>query len=111
MFNYQTDKDGNTTITNTLNKQNFKAFLNIKIGSKSLEPKSIIDILINKGEIGKSVIQQLSVDIEIGKDQAEKDSIKEHKKQRAKNLKKVLLINIKMLFLSIIQMIVNHQKN
>lgn len=91
LFDYKKDSDGNVTITNRLNKANFKAFLNVKIGSDFHKPKSIVDILIGKGEIGKSVLQQLSIDVDFGNDQTDTDSIRERKKKRAKKLKESII--------------------
>ena len=91
LFNFKIDGDGNASVTNTLNKQNFKTLLSIKIGSDNLEPRSFIDILINKGEIGKSVLRQLSVDFENDESQDEKQLIKERKKQKAKKLKESII--------------------
>ena len=77
LFKFKTDKDGNASIENTLNQQNFRKLLYIKIGSDKLEPRSFIDILISKGELGKIVLDQMSIEIEIDSNQTDKKSIKE----------------------------------
>lgn len=55
--------DQKETIKNTLNKKSFLNFINVKIGSPDHEPKSFVDILLEKGEVGKNVLIQMSVDI------------------------------------------------
>lgn len=95
VFKISTDEEGNTNITNRLSRQNFRTFLNIKIGSSDLEPKSLIEILIVKGKLGKDALQQLSVDVEIDKNQSQKDSMKEAKKKLANKLKQNIMDHYK----------------
>lgn len=89
IFGYISDDDGNTNISSHL------SILNIKIGSDKLEPKSFIDILLAKGELGKSVLSLLSVEFEVTGNQPQKQSIKEINKKRAKKLKQDIMSQYK----------------
>lgn len=97
LFDFDNDKEnGHSTIHNRMNKQNFKTFLNMKISySKSSEQKSLVDILIDKGEIGKSVLRKVSIEIKIDSDSNEKQMIKEINKKRAKKLKQSIISQYK----------------
>ena len=95
LFNYKLNENRRATITNTLNKNTFKNFLGLKIGSDSLEPKSIIDILVDKGELGKSVLKQMSVDYEEKDSQNQKNAQNALNKQRASKIKENILNHYK----------------
>lgn len=95
IFGYIPDEDGNTNISNHLCIHNFRTLLNIKIGSYKLEPKSFVDILLTKGELGKSVLSQLSVEFEVTGNQPQKQSIKEINKKRANKLKQDIMSQYK----------------
>ena len=60
LFNYSIDKNNDAKIENTLNIDNFKCLLKMKISYDKLEPKSLIDLLQEKGQIGKKVLNILS---------------------------------------------------
>lgn len=90
-------EDGSATIKNTLDRKSFHTFLNVKIGSPDHSPKSFIDLLLEKGEIGKNVLTQMSVDIsKYGFNDANTDIEQvQIKKERAKKLKAEIMSQFK----------------
>ena len=91
VFDFKVDSDENATIKNTLTKKAFNSFLKIKIGSNSREPKSFVDILLEKGEIGKNVLSQMSIEIQNLDNQNNKEDINKMKKLRAQKLKENIM--------------------
>lgn len=80
-----------------MNSDNFNTLLKIKIGYGKHTPKSIIDILLNKGKIGNKVLSQLSINIDgIKVDKVnEKQDQKLVMKQRAKKIKEDIMSQFK----------------
>lgn len=95
IFNYKVDNDDNATIENTLTKKSFKTFLKIKFKCGSNEPKSFIDILSDRGEIGKKVLRQMKVKHKGSDCQQEKDDQIKLKKDRAKKMKDEIMNHYK----------------
>lgn len=96
VFKYKVHMNKNASIRNTLTASSFDAFLNIGLRAGSEEPKSIVDILLEKGEIGKSALSQMSVVLlgGIGDEQARQD-VSKMKKARALKLKESILSHYK----------------
>lgn len=92
LFSYKVDENDNAFVSNNLNKKNFINFLKVKISSDSLPPKSFIDVLLSKGELGRNVIDQMSINdqIEIENQPTEEDE-KMKKKLIAKAKKQAIL--------------------
>ncbi|KAK8888725.1 hypothetical protein M9Y10_033459 [Tritrichomonas musculus] len=95
VFNFTTDENGNPSIQNTLTKEAFNSFLRIKIGHDNQVPKSFIDILLEKGEIGRNVLGQMSIEIEGIDNQKEKQDLNKTKKMRANKLKEDIMNHYK----------------
>ena len=91
VFNFKENENRSVTIENTLNKKSFNSFLKMKIRSNNEEPKSIIDILLEKGEIGKSVMSQMSVEIGDICDEKNKEDVDKMKKIRARKMKEDIM--------------------
>ncbi|KAK8880615.1 hypothetical protein M9Y10_003297 [Tritrichomonas musculus] len=98
IFNYHTDDSGNAFIENTLDQTSFVSLLKIKFETSNLPPKSFIDILLEKGKIGRSVLDQISryIDLNINeiKDEGKQD-MKSVNRERAKKLKADIMKNYK----------------
>ena len=93
VFNYKIDENDDATLQNTLTKNAFSSFLKMKIGSNKESPKSFIEILLEKGTIGKSVLNQMTVEVEnIEKDKEDSNITK---KMRARKLKEDILNHFK----------------
>ncbi|KAK8888327.1 hypothetical protein M9Y10_039394 [Tritrichomonas musculus] len=99
IFDYKVDENGKATIQNTLSKKVFNSLLKIKISSENQSPKSFIEILLEKGEIGKTVLDQMSIEIEAQIDglanQKEKQDVNKMKKIRANKLKEDIMNHFK----------------
>ncbi|KAK8864994.1 hypothetical protein M9Y10_010522 [Tritrichomonas musculus] len=96
IFDFKLDKDEKATIQNNLNCKAFNILLHIKICSPKLGSKSFIDILLEKGEIGKSCLKQMSVDLgqfQNGEDQ--RIEINQIKKNHAKKMKEEIMKHYK----------------
>ena len=76
-------------------KSTFISLLKVKIGSILQSPKSFIDLLIEKGEIGKTVLGQMSVEVEGFDNQEKKADITNMKKMRANKLKEEIMNHFK----------------
>lgn len=88
LFNYHENDDGSASLTNSLNERSFKQFLHIKIAYLDEEPKSFVDILTQKGDAGKDLLNQMSIDL--GSNTAsptKQNNISQEKKNRASELK------------------------
>ena len=104
VFNYREtgkEEDEAGFIDNTLNPALFASLLNMKIEPLNHQPKSIINILMNKGQLGQDALHQVSHYVHIDEldniDKKEKDSKKEQldqkaiQKQRANKLKEDIM--------------------
>lgn len=93
IFNYRVDNENNSFVSNTLNKNNFVNLLQIKFSSENMAPKSFIDVLLDKGQLGLNCISQLTVkdDIVIEKRKEEEEDEKVKKKMQAKERKQAIL--------------------
>lgn len=68
VFNYRSsgeDINEKVIIENTLNSTNFISLLKMKFEPQNLPPKSIIDILKDKEQLGQDVLRQISTNIHI----------------------------------------------
>lgn len=94
VFNYRVDEKGDAFVTNTLNKSTFIDLLKMRFSNDSMPPKSFIDVLLSKGELGRNVIDQMAVrgeiDIEID-DQKDEHDEKVRKKKLAMKRKQEIL--------------------
>lgn len=81
IFNYTINQNGSSTIQNTISKEAFNLFLKMKVSSSNETPKSIVDILIEKGELGKSVLKQMGIEIDNDEDESKQDEINQMKKK------------------------------
>lgn len=61
LFNYQIDDQGNASIDSIMNKKNFDSFLHLKISLKDQEGKSIVELLLEKGQIGIHALQKAGI--------------------------------------------------
>ena len=86
-FNYHIDENGNAIIESTLNKETFVSLLKMKISSNDLEPKSFIDVLLEKGKLGHDVLHQMSSYVHIDSIEKKEDESSE-KDIKAENRKK-----------------------
>ena len=89
---------GDSSIENTiLNSKSLSAFFKVKIGSNKFKPKSFIDILHEKGELGENALKSMPIDINNDgsngqQTEAEKNLIK---KKHANKLKESIINNYK----------------
>ncbi|KAK8849983.1 hypothetical protein M9Y10_018577 [Tritrichomonas musculus] len=97
LFNLSIGENKSATIQNTLNKKTFNLFIRTKICSSTESPKSIIDILLSKGELGKSVLNQMSVEIEGSEKEQNKQDLNLMKKNRARKMKEEIMTHFKSL--------------
>lgn len=88
IFNYKTDSDGNASIENTLDNKAFATLLKIKISFDKHPPLSFIDILQEKGKIGKDVFNQISDNLGIDGFDNQDSNLKEAMKENQKKVKK-----------------------
>lgn len=91
------DEDDNARIQNTMTKENFDLFLRTQISSSTEPPKSIIEILLEKGELGKNVLNQMFIEIEGNESEKSKQDLNQMKKDRARKMKENIMIHFKSL--------------
>ena len=96
VFNYHVDDDDNSSIENTLNNDNFNTLLKMKIGYANHEPKSFIDVLLNKGKIGKIVLNELAINIDgENENKTNQEDTKTVTKNRARKVKEEIMNHFK----------------
>ena len=97
VFGYHSD---DSSIECTMNKKSFVSLLKMKISSNDLPPKSMIDVLLNKGKLGRNVLEQMSRHVHLDC----LDDENEQQKQDTKADKHKIAAKLK-------QDIMNHYKN
>ena len=96
VFNYGMNQNRNYSITNIMTKESFDLFLKMKICSSTESPKSIVDVLLEKGQLGKNVLTQIGVEVEGEKDEDKnKKDQNQVKKDRARKLKENIINHFK----------------
>ncbi|KAK8835926.1 hypothetical protein M9Y10_040307 [Tritrichomonas musculus] len=91
VFELNIDSNEEATIKNIMNKKAFNLLMRMKISSTDEQPKSLVDLLLEKGEIGKNVLDQLCVQIDGISNEQEKEDLNKMKKIRAQKLKEDIM--------------------
>ncbi|KAK8840486.1 hypothetical protein M9Y10_030691 [Tritrichomonas musculus] len=86
-------KDG--FIEDRMNSANFVAFLNMKIALNQKEPKSVIELLKEKGPLGNETLQKISQNIQLdgftGDDEKQEENKKKEAKEKVNKMKEDIL--------------------
>lgn len=94
VFKYSVDEEGNAAIENTIvNVNNFTSLLNLKISYKKEQAKSFIDVIREKGEIGKNALELMKVNSNMNDTNDNNNAANEKmaKKQRANKIKEEIM--------------------
>ena len=97
VFNFTFNPNEGANVQNTLNKEAFDLFLRMPIASSNESPKSIIEILLEKGDLGKNVLNQMAVEIEWNETEKTKEDADQMKKERARKMKEDIITHFKSL--------------
>ncbi|KAK8841018.1 hypothetical protein M9Y10_027855 [Tritrichomonas musculus] len=95
VFELNFESNGQATIKNKLTSKTFNLFMKMKIKPKDGSPKSFVDLLLEKGQLGKNVLGQMSVQIEGVSNDEEKQDLTKLKKLRAQKLKEQIMNHYK----------------